>query len=188
MPSTTFILKEPNGIEPTLVYLIFRFNNVKVKYSTGQKISPKFWNPEKYRAKETRLFPYSEFNTLLANLEGCVNNSYRKLLNDQISPTPDRLKDSLNCFLQKTSDQTNDLVTFAEHLVKNIDRAKWTKKQLGQAVRNLKEFKQSTYRSLHFDSIDNDFYDDFINFLIKKDYSKNTIGTLIKNVKVFLNP
>jgi integrase len=40
---------------------------------------------------------------------------------------------------------------------------------------------------MHLDSIDLDFYDQFVDFLIKKNYGKNTIGTLIKNVKVFMN-
>jgi len=62
MPSTIFVLKEPQSYEPTLIYLIFRFNNVKLKYSFNQKINPKFWNPEKQRVKETRQFTeYSEF-------------------------------------------------------------------------------------------------------------------------------
>jgi hypothetical protein len=40
---------------------------------------------------------------------------------------------------------------------------------------------------MHLDSIDLDFYNSFIDFLIKKNYGKNTIGTLIKNIKVFMN-
>src|SRR5829696_4873754 len=99
MPQATFVLKEPTAKEDTLVYLLFRFNGSKLKYSTGQKINPKFWNPETQRAREIRAFKqYSEFNSLLNNLETEVNNAYRKLLNDRHSPTPDLLRSSLNIF------------------------------------------------------------------------------------------
>lgn len=188
MASVTFVLKEPRSLEPTLVYLLFRFNGSKLKYSTGQKITPKFWNPEKQRSKETRQFPeYSEFNTLLGNLETAVNNTYRKLLNDRLTPTPELLRPSLDEVLQKDNGQIKDLINFSEHWVNTTDRKPGTKKQLRQAIRNLREFKQATNRSLHFDSIDLDFYDQFIDFLNRKNYGKNTIGTLIKNVKVFMN-
>lgn len=190
MPSSTFVLKEPTSKEPTLVYLIFRFNNVRLKYSTGQKIAPKYWNPrkDKQRAKETRLFSgYNEFNTLLDNLEKEAHNHYRKLLNDKIAPTPDLLRIPLDGLLQKTNGKEKDLIASAEYLVENTDRSPGTKKQLRQTIRNLREFKLATKRSLHLDSIDLEFYDTFIDFLIKKDYGKNTIGTIIKNIKVFMN-
>src|SRR6187402_1130543 len=115
MASVTFVLKEPTSIESTLVYLLFRFNNNTLKYSTSQKINPKFWNPEKQRAKITRQFPeYSEFNSLLDNLESCVNNSYRKLINDKLTPTSDLLRVSLDQLLQKDNTKTKDLIGFAE--------------------------------------------------------------------------
>jgi integrase len=190
MPSTTFVLKEPNSKEPTLVYMLFWFNNIKLKYSTGQKIKPKFWNPvkNKQRAKETRQFSgYAEFNTLLDNLEKAANNQFRTLLNDRKVPTPDLIRPALDSVLQKDSKQEKNLISFAEYLVENTDRKPQTKKQLRQAIRNLREFKQYTKRSLHLDSIDLEFYDQFVDFLIKKNYSKNSIGTFIKNIKVFMN-
>lgn len=190
MPSTTFVLKEPKSKVPTLVYMLFWFNNIKLKYSTGQKINPKYWNPSKnkQRAKETRQFSgYTEFNTLLDNLEKAANNQYRMLLNDKKVPTPDLIRPALNKVLQKDSSQEKNLISFSEYLVENTDRSKGTKKQLRQTIRNLKEFKLESKRSLHLDSIDLEFYDHFVDFLIKKNYAKNTIGTAIKNIKVFMS-
>ena len=94
----------------------------------------------------------------------------------------------MNIFLQKGDSSSNkDLFTFADYLVENTDRSPGTKKQLRQAIRNLWEFKAASKRSLQFDSMDIEFYDDFVDFLIKKNYGKNTIGSLIKNLKVFMN-
>ena len=190
MPSTTFVLKEPTSKEPTLVYMLFWFNNLKLKYSTGQKINPKFWNSSKnkQRAKETRQFSgYGEFNTLLDNLEKAANNQFRTLLNDKKVPTPDLIRPALDEVLKKDGTKQKNLISFAEYLVENTDRSKGTKKQLRQTIRNLKEFRLQSKRSLHLDSIDLEFYDEFVDFLIRKEYSKNTIGTAIKNIKVFMN-
>jgi integrase len=188
MPQATFVLKEPTSKEETLVYLLYRFNGSKLKYSTGQKIKPRYWNSETQRAREVRAFGYSEFNTLLNNLEAEVNEAYRKLINDRKVPTPDLLRVPLNIFLNKdNSSSSKDLISFAEYIVESTDRSNGTKKQLRQAIRNLKEFKQASKRSMHFDSIDLEFYDEFVDFLTKKNYGKNTIGTLIKNLKVFMN-
>jgi hypothetical protein len=173
MPQATFVLKEPTSTEETLVYLLYRFNGAKLKYSTGQKINPKFWNPESQRAREVRAFKYAEFNSLLNNLEAEVNDAYRSLINDHKMPTPDLLGVPLNILLNKhTTSSSKDLISFAEYIIESTDRSKGTKKQLGQALRNLREFKQATKRSMHFDSIDIEFYDEFVDFLTKRTMEK----------------
>ena len=190
MPNATFVLKVPNSTKETLVYLLYRFDGNKLKYSTRQKIHPDFWNSVKQRAKETRQFPgFAEFNGILMNLESLVNNRYRNLINDKITPTPENLRTPLDEFLSKgKKSEVKDLVSFAEDYVTNSNRKPGTKRQLRQAIRNLREFKAYSKRSMHFDSVDLDFYDDFVKYLmVEKQYGKNTIGTLIKNLKVFMN-
>lgn len=44
MAEAKFVLKEPESTTETLIYLIFRFNNQRIKYSIGEKINPKYWN------------------------------------------------------------------------------------------------------------------------------------------------
>ena len=78
-------------------------------------------------------------------------------------------------------------MSFAEHLSKNTDRKPGTTKQLKQTIRLLKEFSQATEYKLHFDGIDLTFYDSFVDFLTRAGYKKNSIGSHIKNVKVFMN-
>jgi integrase len=189
MPNATFVLKQPKSKDATLVYLIFRYNGQKLKFSTAQKINPKYWNENKQRAKETKSFSgYPEFNALLGNIASAVNNYHRQCLNDKISPTPERLRNSLNEFLQKrkTGSKT-DLIAFAAEIVANSQRKLSTKRQMNQTIRNLKEFKTYSKRTLHFETIDLDFYDDFLGFLFSKKYGTNTIGNFIKHLKVFMN-
>lgn len=188
MPSVTFRLKEPNSLNPTLIYLFFRANNLDVKYSTSQTIAPKFWNPERQRVKETRQFAgYAELNALLNNLDNCISNAYRKFINDGIVPTPDLLKNELNVYLQKETKIEKNLISIGEYVAESTDRKPGTTKQLKQTIRILKEFKQSTNCNLHLDSINLNFYDKFLDYLTDRKYKRNSIGSHIKNIKVFMN-
>jgi integrase len=109
MPSsTTFVLKEPNKNEPSLIYLIFRFNHYQVnetgkkdykqfKYSTGMKWSPENWSTKLHRGIDKPAYPDSaELNQRLKNIETAISDIYRKLVNDRIEITFDLLRQELN--------------------------------------------------------------------------------------------
>jgi len=187
MPQATFVLKEPTAKNETLIYLLYRFNGSKLKYSTGQKINPKFWNSEKQRSKELRSFrQYETINFLLDELESSVNNTYRKLLLEGNTPTPELLRSRLNQVLKKESASSKDLVKFGEMILDASSKKEGTKKAIRQTIRNLVEFNQKTGKSLHFDAIDHDFYDKYVEYAQAKGYGQNTIGAHIKNIKVFM--
>lgn len=187
MPSASFVLKEPTSKEETLIYLLYRFNKCKLKYSTGQKIKPKFWNPEKQRAKELRTSnDHDSINLLLDDLESTVGKSYRTLLLQGTTPTPELLKKDLNEFLKKEDSSSKDLAQFAEKVLETSNRKPGTKRAIMQTIRNLNEFKTQTGKSLHFDYINLDFYDLYLDYAKKQGYSQNTIGNHIKNIKVFM--
>lgn len=187
MPQATFVLKEPNSKKETLIYLLYRFNGAKLKYSTAQKINPKNWNFEKQRVKELRSFrEFETINFLLGELESNVNNTYRTLLLEGNTPTPELLRIRLHQILKKEDSNSKDLASFAEKVLEASDRKTGTKRAIMQTIRNLKEFKQATGKSLHFDAIDLDFYDEYLEYAKHLGYSQNTIGTHIKNIKVFM--
>jgi site-specific recombinase XerD len=189
MPQATFVLKEPNSKEETLVYMLFRFQKNILKYSTGQKIHPKYWNPAEQKVRETRQFSgYAEFNALLKKLDGRVSEEYRRLVNDGKAPTPELLRDSLNELLhKKTGSYRFDLLSFGKYLLENSNKKPETLANYKQTIRNLEEFKASKRVSLAFDDITLDFYEGFMKFALAKNYSNNTIDGFIKNIKAFMN-
>jgi site-specific recombinase XerD len=189
MASVTFVLKEPNSSEKTLVYLLFRYNTQKLKYSTGLKIQPKFWNGEKQRVKETRQFPeHSEFNSFLNNVESKVNILHRKLINDNVVPTPEILRSALNEALLKTEvKKKKDFFGFIEDLITTSVKKLNTIKNYQQTLRELKNFSSANKKELKFENIDLSFYDEFVKYCLSKNFSSNTIGGFIKNIKVFMN-
>ena len=187
MPQVTFVLKEPNSKKTTLIYLIFRFNNCKLKYSTSLKIDPKLWNSEKQRVKEHKTFQeHIEFNFLLDKLKESVNNIYRNLLVNDITPTPEILREKLNQSLKKDNSGSKDLADFIDNVIESSNRKAGTKRAIKQTIRILREFKRKTGKSLHLDNIDLEFYDKYIEFAKNKGYRLNTIGTHIKNIKIFM--
>jgi integrase len=189
MPDAKFVLKEPNSKEPTLVYLFFYFNGQTLKYSTGQKIVPKFWNSTSQTAKELRQFPeHAEFNALLKKLKNCIANDYRRLINDGITATPEKLKIGLNEFLQKEKRNNQDFIEFIEELIKTTSKQATTIKQYKLTLKRLVDYREYSKRKIEFNSIDLEFYDKFTNYLTtEKNYGINTIGSTFKNIKVFMN-
>jgi len=68
-----------------------------LKFSTGEKIQPKFWNFSDQKVKETKKFPeYSEFNERLRQIKNTVSDTYRRLLNDGIEPSNEILRKELD--------------------------------------------------------------------------------------------
>ena len=67
------------------------------------------------------------------------------------------------------------------------DRKAVTKKAIRQTIKKLKEYQTFSNKEIGFESIDLDFYNHFLEFLTKeKDLKQSTIGSHIKNIKVFM--
>lgn len=193
MAQVTFVLKEPQKEElkkkQTIVFLLFRYSGTTVKYSTRQKIHPDFWNAEKQRARITKLYPlHVEFNSLLNKIEHEATNVFRRLLNDNITPTPDKIKEALDEAIKKPdSTGRKNLIAFAKKLIEKTTKKPETVANYKQTVRVLEEFSTSKKILLSFDNVNLDFYEDFLKYCHNKQYSTNTIGGFIKNIKVFMN-
>ena len=50
----------------------------------------------------------------------------------------------------------------------------------------IEEYEKVRHRKLGFDDVTIDFYEDWKRFFIKKDYSPNTIGRHVRNLKIFM--
>lgn len=193
MPEARFVLKEPNSSEKTLVNLFYNFNNQRLKYSTGEKINPKFWNPKKQRAKENSQFPeFPEFNQRLNNIETAIQTCYRRLINDNKFVSPDLLRKELKKELNfdgLTAKQTN-LIDWieAEIEILKLDKKPGTIKVYNTHLKHLKEFSVKRRFSLTFDNVNLEFYEQFKDYILnEKKLLNNTFGKQIKTLKGFLN-
>ena len=230
--SATFELKNSQSDGETLIYLIFRFNHYKVssggkklyekvKISTGEKVNPQNW--KNHRATNDRNFDDpAELNQRLTNIEAAVNDVYRRLVNDGVQVTPDRIRIELDkleylfanratkaiktAFIQEK--ETN-FIPFIENFVNTVTMVykngsphpinQRTKQKYFTVLKLLKEFSAASGLT-KFDQVNRGFYEKFITYLqntvwyckeingelITKQYSENTIGKYVANLKTFL--
>ncbi|MBN8837089.1 MAG: site-specific integrase [Sphingobacteriia bacterium] len=189
MPDSVFILKEPKATKETLVYLLYNSNGVRVKVTTGRKIHPKYWNPETQRAKQVKDFPHSQFNNVLKTLDGLINKRELDLINEGKPITPENLKKPIIEYLNKETTAFSRLTfkQFIEDYIKKSTKKPNTIKQYNTSSNRLKSYETNRRKNIDFDDVNLEFYEDFNRYMIEKNYSLNSIGTSVKNIKVFMN-
>jgi integrase len=193
MPEAKFVLKEPNSNQKTLIYLFYNYSNQRLKYSTGEKIHPKFWNATKQRVKDSSQFPeYPEFNQRLKNIETAINTCYRRLLNNNQVITLELLKKELNRELnhEKLTTKQLDFLLWVKSEIEilKLDKKSGTIKVYNTLVKHLTEFSVARKYPLTFDSITLEFYENFKDYILnEKKLLTNTFGKQIRTLKSFLN-
>ncbi len=170
---------------------------VPVKYSTGEKIKPFFWNGN--RAKQTSKFDYSNFNTRIDNIETLTKKALLELKNENVKLTPDSVKNRLNLLTGKTQkEEYVNLNSFIKTFIEEIETGKrLTEKKVRFSYSTIKYirgfqtqfdlFQKEKRRHYDYDNITIDFYNDFLNFFNAKKYSPNTIGKYIGTLKQIMN-
>ncbi len=216
MEKVIFKLKEPQkGVSksrqvPTLVYMFFTFGYYEIlndgskkylplKYSTGLKITPYFWKDKPdYRARETKEFDHLSFNRKLKSLENLAIKIHRDLEGKGKIVTPDLMRDEMNKAQGKGPDiYRMNLKDFVQLVIKDSTEgsrlthngkklSETTVKGYTTTLNHLIKYQDETGKSLSFDQIDLKFYKAFTAYMHKKEYSTNTIGKNVKNIKVFL--
>ena len=187
-----FYLKEPKSKVETLIYLFFSFSNQRLKYSTGELIHPDLWNSETQRVKETKKFPeYPEFNARLDKIETTIRNIYRTQTNDGKIITLNLLRDELDKSLRDILEpKKQSLFEFIEKYIEESKgfKSSGTIKQYNNLFTHLKNYCSVKKKVIDFESIDLNFYNAFLDYLMNDlEQANNTIGTKIKVLKVFLN-
>lgn len=198
MGNVRFNLKElDDSNKDTLIHLIFRYKGKRFKYSTGQKIKPKFWNSTKQRAKSTRQYPQcSELNALLDKLENITLTAYRQCINDGILPNSEDLKNALDvATFREALKEKSKLPTFLEFfaiLIEEREKSpKYTKSTLKvyrTTYNHVLDYRRRKFKNLDFDTIDLNFFQTYTTYLFNhKKFSTNYVNKLFTTIKTVLN-
>ena len=200
MSTVKYYIKNTNIREDTEIYLLFNFGFAEIttdgkkkykplKYYTGEKIKPKFWGNGK--AKETTKFPgHKTLNNRLDDIAETVKDVFRDIQNRNIVPTHELLKAELDQVIRghkAPQVKKQSFFDFVQHYIDTCDKRGRTKLNYGTTKHAMENYEKTLSKKITFDSIDLDFYDGFIEYLKKKNYTTNTIGSHIKNIKVFMN-
>jgi len=202
----SFYLKRSNAKTETVIFARISYDGNSFKYYTEEKISPKFWNTKTRKAQETNKFPeYPEFNTRLSNISTDIRNVIRTFKNDNHAKIPSIaiLKGLLDKKIRTQGPKTDTpktLIGFFDNIIKQTKNGGRVQIKTGKPYSNatiqiyqntlnrLMAFQTTRKRVIDFDTIDLEFYTDFIEYLSKRlKLTTNTIGKDIKTLKTILN-
>jgi integrase len=190
----------------TIIFLVMYIDQKRIVLSTGKKIHPNNWNPIEHRARQTEKYKnHKETNDRLKNIEGKALACYDKHMINNLVPRIDKLREELKVAINpKPQDESGKITFFTaiEQYISTVNRKPWTIKHYNTTLAVLKEYQASINQEFEFDTLNMEFYEGFIRFcneattlskdkegnpVILKRFSFNTIGTHIKNIKVFHN-
>lgn len=203
MAKFTLYLREPNAEKESQIQLIVWHLNKQLKLSTGKSIHPKFWNVAEQQARQVRDFPQSKiFNQRLNYIKEvakkCLDELEREL---KRPPTAKELRESIKSILKPEAvhvEQPTTAPKFMELFARFIHESE-TGERLSDKGNRLSPLSIKKYRTtetrlnefgrkyfLDFDTIDQNFYNKFLQFLNEHRYKPNTIGKYVQVVKTFM--
>lgn len=196
IPAVRFNLKDTtNPDTDTLVYLFFRYNNNRLKYSTGEKVKPGYWDG--HRAKYTKKHPgYSDLNSRLNDWENLTKEIFKEYDFGNISVKDFKLE--LDYRSEKKQrpiaekEKVPTLFKFIEDFISeqqnqpNGKRGTW--KKYITVDNHLKTFANEKKIQLDYDNIDWHFRKDFLNWLYEapRNHSINNAAKIFEVIKQFM--
>ncbi len=176
MATIRFYLKNPSTKDDSLIYMFFLSGQEQFKMSTMKKIKPKDWDMEEQRPRRS----YSGYSTLrgfLTTLAADAEAAYIQLQSRSELFTMDDVKAQI--LKNKTRVPEPKAISFSAFLELYIERSVALKshatiKAYKNTRNHLLDFEKTLWpKKLSFESIDQLFYDDFMQFLIKKKQLSN---------------
>ena len=198
--------KKSAAKEETPIYLIMWIDQHRIKLSTGKKIHPKNWNPLEHRARQTDKYKnFKDTNDRLKDIGEKALACYDKHMVNNPTINISRLREELKLIIKPKPQQVPETTTFItaiEQYISTVNRKPWTIKHYNTTLAVLKDYQATIDLELDFDDLTMEFYESFIrycneatvisedkegNLVTSKRFSYNTVGTHIKNIKVFHN-
>jgi len=184
MATFNYNLKAPSSTKPTVIRLFIRWNNERIVYSTGEKINPKYWNPERGKG-EFWCYPLNRFTDLnhrLSNFRNRAQRIFRRWLDDhdEESPTNSQLKIELDIAFDRIKKE--GFYDFFEKQIDIMDIKPQTKKTYNQTLNLLKQL----YPRLNFNDFNMEFESVLKKSLEEYGLNANSRGKHIKNLKRIL--
>jgi integrase len=185
----------------TLIMIHLNYDGNRVKISTQRTIEKNLWNITKEVVKNSAENSL-EINTFLKNLTSKVGNIYYEAKAIGVEPTPKYMKSKIQEFLNpiepiridKKVNFFNHFECFIEARSKSLLYKPRTIKHYVTSKNHLRNYAIHRRKKITFDSFDKHFFEDFIKYLTNEVNEKkkhrlvvNTVGGIVKTLKIFLN-
>ncbi|GAG93139.1 unnamed protein product, partial [marine sediment metagenome] len=208
-----FSLKTANKDGRSLISIRVAYNNTEFIYSTGEKISPEYWDNKKTidhgksqtdrvilpRGEGKKLMHQENKSVLhqLKRYEEAIYVIFDHCRMGRITPDNEYLKEEMDKVFKVNRPKTTiDFLSFVEITIQETKEGKrltrdgkhmdiTTIKGYTTTLNHLKTFHKKKRIRVDYD-INMKFYRDFVSYFQENKKSINTIGKNIKNLKVFL--
>ncbi|WP_405608357.1 phage integrase SAM-like domain-containing protein [Polaribacter sp. Asnod1-A03] len=180
----------------SLIMFHFASKGKRFKKSIGFKCSLSHWDSTKHRVKTGKGMMANAYkvNAFINDIQTFAEDELSAMVKDNSSIDLERLSYLLNCKINGSeSDKEQKENIKIGYYSKRLLEAKknsisiTTYRSYNQTIRLLGLYENKYSVTLKFDDIDLSFYRKFVTLLENEDYSLNSIGKHIKNLKLFLN-
>lgn len=166
-----------------------RYKGSRYFIATGESVLSAFWKPEKGRlAEDKRKYPEaSEINIRLEKWENTLNRVVNEFSYKMQIPSKEEFKIAVNQELKIIDKSQETFRSYIEEFIPKSGRSDSTKRSYNSTLFNLKNFEDKFQTKLQYTDIDLNFYRNFKAYIEDEGKSKNYFGTLIKNIKLFMD-
>ena len=185
MSTINFYLKAATKKDESTIMMTYLFKGQKFRYSTELKVSPSSWRNQRVKAN---ISGWAEINGILDHLSNSLKEIEREALFNKQELTLDQVK---NKFLIKIGGVKikRDFFSVYDHFIQQskTTKAANTIKAYEGTKRKLLKFSKAKGIEITFKSVNQIFYESFVNYLINDlGFLNNSVGKHIKTIKVFL--
>jgi len=203
MSNIRFLIRNNKSAKPVAInYDISISRKFRLRGPTKYKINPQYWDNrhQKVRNRLEVQKVKDGINKKLSSFKAYVFeklNDYEALENEEQATL---LKKDIQIYFGNSKKDVNAAVTFYSFAETFIDQSRnriiektgkpisfGTIKEYIRTVTLLKDFEKEHDYNISFETINLDFYYAFKNYLEGLNFSLNTIGKFIKQLKVFMN-
>lgn len=177
----------------TSIYLNICYSGKRFKFYLNESVKPSDWDFKKQKHKSD-----IALNAKIENWQRDIHEEFKIFYNaNKCYPLPATFQKVLQSNLrqiEKEPLQKEGFFDFFDRLIQRSEiGSRQPKKQLirkstiqiyKRVRQTVIDFKEYSGRKIDFLTLNNDFYDQYTTFLIKKNYTNNTIGKYLSVVKV----
>ena len=127
-----FLLKDPRADRPTLIYLVYRFDSGRFKYSTEQTVEPYQWDANAQRVRVAA--------------KPRLERERHETINAQLERHRAALKQVVTALQLAGLSLTNDLIK--QHLDQTLQRAKPAQPKKDKTVEKPRRIVHGIYRTV----------------------------------------
>ena len=186
MLEVSFSLDNPKR-EVSTIRAFIRYGGKRYAYPTGESV--KVVN---FRNGKCKGCPEAgAINNKLVAVEAAIKNAILYFKQDFKVPSGEDFKKKVELFLKgnnaiEIKRKDKKLLTYIEEYIPASGKSGFTKRSYTTCLNKLREYEEVKHKTFYFDDITLKFAEEFKMWLVEKDYARNYIGTLFKNLRAFM--